>query len=97
MAMSFNSEINDFKKHKLNEKLITETISSSELTIQLNVKYLSSCEIIINMRITYSIKFMHSIRDRNIHHFFHTKNIRLCDVFHSLHHVSYMEENLMFP
>ena len=59
MAMSFNSEINDFKKHKLNEKLITETISSTELTIQLNMKYLSSCEIMINMRMIYSIKFMH--------------------------------------
>ena len=51
MATSSNSEINHFKKRKLNEKLITETSSSTELTIQLNIKYSSSCEIMINLRV----------------------------------------------
>ena len=37
MVTSSNSEINDFKKRKLNEELITETSSSTELTIQLNI------------------------------------------------------------
>ena len=37
MATSSNTEINDFKKCKFNEELITERSSSTELTIQLNI------------------------------------------------------------
>ena len=46
-------------KSQLDEELITETSISIELTIQLNIKYLSSYEIMINMRMIYSIKFMY--------------------------------------